>query len=420
MRTPSIPHRLVVRAFVIAAGLAIVATPLAAGVEPAAAMRFKPTSTLALAPGVTYQAGRMKVGGRTSIVRVVTLDPRHPAVRLKALLSNDKVVGRENSSHIAKRKSVPGMQAVVATNGDMSTRDRLDAYAAPQGLHIQDGELMVAQACARPTIGVDAGGNTRIGEVRVHVTLTELDKKIGKQVHRVNTHRDDAKVVLFTSRFAKSTKTAPGGVEVVLQMSDTLRPNGTQMVTVAGLRRGAGNTALQPGRAVLSVRSGNTNRWVGKLKPGEQLRLDTAVVRRVDRPCGGTIQAAGTWAGVIEALGGNHFTARDGRVAPPSRSVYPAGWQRHPRTNVGVTGDGRVVMVTVDGRQRGTTGLNLAQMGKLMLSLGARQSFNLDGGGSTVMARRFLKNGKFGVTNRPSDGRERDATQALAVFQVGP
>jgi hypothetical protein len=33
------------------------------------------------------------------------------------------------------------------------------------------------------------------------------------------------------------------------------------------------------------------------------------------------------------------------------------------------------------------------------------------------MARRFLADGRFAVTNRPSDGRERLATQALTVFQ---
>ena len=83
------------------------------------------------------------------------------------------------------------------------------------------------------------------------------------------------------------------------------------------------------------------------------------------------------------------------------------GSQRHPRTNVGVTDDGRVLMVTVDGRQPGySVGVSLAEMGQLMTSLGARDSFNFDGGGSTVMARRFLADGRFAVTNRPSDGRE--------------
>jgi hypothetical protein len=36
------------------------------------------------------------------------------------------------------------------------------------------------------------------------------------------------------------------------------------------------------------------------------------------------------------------------------------------------------------------------------------------------MARRFMSTDKFKVANKPSDGRERLATQALAVYQVIP
>ena len=78
-------------------------------------------------------------------------------------------------------------------------------------------------------------------------------------------------------------------------------------------------------------------------------------------------------------------------------------------------------MVTVDGRQSGySVGVTLAEMGRLMKSLGAKHAFNLDGGGSAVMARFKPQSGRFGVANRPSDGRQRPATQAFAVFRVTP
>ncbi len=72
--------------------------------------------------------------------------------------------------------------------------------------------------------------------------------------------------------------------------------------------------------------------------------LMTSVVRKVDNRCGGTIEAASGWAGIAEAVGGNQFTARDGKVAAPSRAQYPPSVQRHPRTGVGVTADGRVLI----------------------------------------------------------------------------
>jgi hypothetical protein len=301
----------------------------------------------------------------------------------------------------------------------MSTEGRQDAYAAPQSMAVSGGELLVAQACTRPTLGIDSAGVARIDDVRVHIMMSLPGRKVTKQVHRVNTHRDDVKPVLFTSRFARSTQTAPGGVEVVLSLPDMLRPSGVQDVQVLDVRHGAGNTLLEPGKAVLSVK-GSQNDWVRKLKPGQHMRLETSVVHKVNNSCGGIIDAAPGWGDTVEAIGGNHFTVRNGALAAPSKAVYLEGSQRHPRTNVGVTADGRVLMVTVDGRQPGySIGVNLTEMGRLMTSLGAVSAFNMDGGGSTMMGRRF-PGGKFRVTNRPSDGSERLATQALVAFAYTP
>jgi hypothetical protein len=204
----------------------------------------------------------------------------------------------------------------------------------------------------------------------------------------------------------------------VLKLEDTLRPNAVQRVKVVKVRRGGGNTRLRAGKAVLSVKNPKA-KWVYRLKVGQTMELATNVVRRVDKRCGGTIAVAGAWTDITEAVGGNHFTARNARVAAPTRTAYPSGVQRHPRSGVGVTGDGRILMVTVDGRRTASRGVTLAEMGQLMTSLGATDSFNLDGGGSTVMARRMLKSGEFKVANKPSDGRQRPATQALVVYRLG-
>jgi hypothetical protein len=306
---------------------------------------------------------------------------------------------------------------MVATNGDMSMRNRVDAYAAPHSMAVSGGELMVAHTCVRPTLGVDADGDVRIGNVRADVSVTPPGKKYTVRVHRVNTHRDDGLVVLFTRRFASSTRTT-GGREVVVDLQGKLEPNGTQRVRVVKVRK-AGNTPLRWGQAVISVKN-PSQKWVYRLKVGQSFELKTQVVRRVNKPCGGTVAAASAWSEITEAQGGNHFTLKNRKIAAPSKSKYPSGVQRHPRTGLGVTADGRVLMVTVDGRRTASKGVTLAEMGQLMKSLGAVHAFNLDGGGSTVMARHMVKSGTFQVANRPSDGRQRPATQAFAVFRVTP
>jgi hypothetical protein len=302
----------------------------------------------------------------------------------------------------------------------MAKRDAVNAYAAPIGMHISNGELMVAQACTRPSIGISRDGTARIDDVRVHVELTLPGRSVRRQVHRVNTNRDNSLVVLYTKRFAASTRTRSGGLEVILNLENKIHPKDSQVVKVVNIRRGGGNTKLRAGQAVLSSKAGS-NKWMRDLRVGDNMRLITRVVRYVNADCGGKIVEAPGWGDTMEAMSGNYATARNGKIAAPSRGVYLSGSQRHPRTGVGITANGQVLMVTVDGRQgRYSVGVTLAEMGRLMLSLGAKSAFNLDGGGSTVMARRYPATNRFKVTNRPSDGKERDATQALSVFQVRP
>ena len=192
------------RRLALATALAmLVAVPFASAAEAGITTSFKPDSTVQLAPGVTYKVGKMRTtGGLPQSVRVATVDPTHPGVQLKALLSNNKVVQREVVTKIALSRSRPGFRPMVATNGDMSVRNRVDAYAAPLSMAVSGGELMVAQACVRPTLGVDADGDARIGNVRADLSVVPPGKKYTVRIHRVNTHRDDGLVVLFTKRFA--------------------------------------------------------------------------------------------------------------------------------------------------------------------------------------------------------------------------
>lgn len=86
---------------------------------------------------------------------------------------------------------------------------------------------------------------------------------------------------------------------------------------------------------------------------------------------------------------------------------------RNPRTALGITAKGNILLVTVDGRQPGTSaGLSIEELRQLMLSLGAEDGINLDGGGSTTMV---INNQ---VVNSPSSKHNtlRPVSNALLIF----
>lgn len=83
----------------------------------------------------------------------------------------------------------------------------------------------------------------------------------------------------------------------------------------------------------------------------------------------------------------------------------------NPRTAIGSTGDGRLILFVCEGRNMtaNTPGFTLEETAKILLDLGCVEALNLDGGGSSCM----LVNGK--ETIKPSDGEQRLVTSAVVL-----
>jgi len=86
---------------------------------------------------------------------------------------------------------------------------------------------------------------------------------------------------------------------------------------------------------------------------------------------------------------------------------------RHPRTAIGIKADGKVILLTVDGRQENSAGMSLPELTKTMQWLGCVSAINLDGGGSTT-----LWTEKAGVINYPSDNKKWDHEGERKVANV--
>lgn len=90
----------------------------------------------------------------------------------------------------------------------------------------------------------------------------------------------------------------------------------------------------------------------------------------------------------------------------------------HPRTAVGIDRDTNTLLfLTIDGRQAHSRGYTMVELANLMLSLGAEDALNLDGGGSTTMVGPDAA-GVVGVRNSPSDGHQRKVPNGLEILLV--
>lgn len=91
-----------------------------------------------------------------------------------------------------------------------------------------------------------------------------------------------------------------------------------------------------------------------------------------------------------------------------------AGTSRQPRTAVGGTKDGKLMLLVCDGRgQNGSDGLTLSEMADIFVEAGMDYAINLDGGGSSAIV------GYDGqVYNSPSDGSQRSVPTVVVLSEA--
>ena len=118
---------------------------------------------------------------------------------------------------------------------------------------------------------------------------------------------------------------------------------------------------------------------------------------------------------IWQAAAGSQWLVRDGKDVTASASGS-YNIQRHSRTCVGITAEGKVVFMVLDGRQEPfSCGGSMHELAQIMLEAGCVAAVNLDGGGSTTYASRPEGSDKIEIINRPSDGSERSISSGLMI-----
>jgi phosphodiester glycosidase len=121
------------------------------------------------------------------------------------------------------------------------------------------------------------------------------------------------------------------------------------------------------------------------------------------------------WRNAHSILGAGPQLIKAGKIdITDKQEKIVAGFatDRHPRTALARLGSGKILLLTVDGRQPGVSvGMSLQMLAELLLEFGAVEAMNLDGGGSTTMVVQDK------VVNKPSDQTgERPVSDAILVF----
>ena len=369
----------------------IAVTTLLAGIFAAPASGA-PIRGQTLMPGVVYSRQVEFTSHGPVVVHVLSAPkPVGGLYQLKPVLSNNAIIGRERVTSM--QRSVSSAATVAGVNGDLfAWKD-----GNPTGALIRSGVLDSAPSAERSTVGIDTGGNLRVERIAMSGTWKGTGQRRRLGINEPVSKR----TTLYTPAWGSRTPAEPNAVAVTFQSFPAARPNTDLTAIVTQVAQG-GNQPIPPGGAVLVART-------------------DAQLLSQEAPVGMTLSVklllTPQWADVTDAVGGGPIVVRNGKPVFRSFELFTAAQlaTRNPRTAVGQTSDGRVVLVAVDGRQPGySTGLTNFELALLMMRLGAVTASALDAGGSTTMA----FDGK--LLNRPSDrGGERPVAEALLVFYYG-
>jgi hypothetical protein len=355
---------------------------------PAAAQRT------VLMPGVTYEKDIEFTPHGPVVVHVLRAPRPVGLLALKTVLSNDTILGRERVTAMQRR--VSALATVAGVNGDMFGWN--DGH--PSGMLVQNGVLVATPQPGRSSVGVQADGSLRVERVRFAGSWRGTSQRRPLQFNRPPGTNG---VALFTSAWGTATPAVGQAVAAVLNPFPPAVPGQELTSTATQIAQVSGRMAIPPGGAILLARGTGANALAQEAPLGTSVRI----LLTLTPPA---------WGQLPEAIGGGPVLVRDGKAVFRANEMFTISQlvPRHPRTGVGQTADGRLLIVAVDGRSGLSVGMTNFELALTMVRLGAVTASALDAGGSTTMA----FDGR--LLNRPSDASgERAVADGLFVFYYG-
>ena len=363
---------------------------VATAAVPCSGQQWDSSAVREVAPGVTHK--RLVANSGPWRVNVLEIDLRRPGLILRGVRAKDSAMTRETVSSMFARYKGPG-RAVAAINTDFfNTRNgesennvviegRID-----KGITITDSPHETFDN-VHYQFGVDWQNRPLLERFVVAATLHVPGRRPLK-LEGINAWPDSNTLVLYTSAYGAATPPDTAGRRPTLVPLRLLsQRDGTMTFAVGANAVEGGSLPLENGGVLAAsgsmrselrsiARRGGTVRVVARIQPAKT-KVRTIV---------------GGWPRVV--MNGRSVA----EYADIVEGVFPRFAGRNPRSAVGFSKDSSTLfLVTVDGRRQTDAGMTLPELARLMLSLGAHDAMNFDGGGSTTM----VVEGK--VVNRPSD-----------------
>ena len=348
-----------------------------------------------VAPETTYSKISLSSPIGPQSINAIEFNPKNEYVTLRAGLTKGNIYGTQTVANMANdfNKRNEG-QAIAAINADFFNFGE----GVPFGIFMDEGEILSTPPQYSVAFGLKADGTPFC---QSHGTIMNKTLIIGDyktQLSAINAQHGSSEnsIVLYNSLYGTSTHSKEDSVEVILTLLDgEFRHGETLSMKVDELRLKGGNTPIAKNKLVLSAR-GSYKDVLSALTEGQELSVQIAFNE--------------FWSDVVFAVAGSHLLLKDGEIYDAPNTELTA------RTLIGIKADGNVVFYTIDGKMKDfSIGATQKQAATIMRDLGCVDAINLDGGGSTTFAMRYLGSNTLKMINRSASAARAVANSAILV-----
>lgn len=403
--TTSLPRR--AAAFFLAVLLLL---PTAYAISPEEHLQ----STAQIVDGLTYRNTIQMINGSRVESFALELDPDSDAEPI-LVQGSGTIYGAASINKAVSTAQEAGYHVLGAINTDFFSL----STGVPLGIVIEDG-VYKSSTDGENAMAITDGEVSIIPSPRVSMSLYNQDTGYSLTPNFFNKGRSKTGGVYLLNEYFStvSTRSEGSGWYVRLRAlpdyytgrTPELTVNSTISLQVIDTYRSDTSTSLGPGEYLLTA--ADESGWEEAFfafQPGDRVTLSTS--------CSDYTLSRAQWAGGV-----GDIMVQNGRLTDTSSWTY-AKDGRQPRSALGITYDGSVVLYAVDGRQSGysvgLSQLDLAQ--EVMDSYRCETVVNLDGGGSTALSLWVPGTNAPALVNKPSDGRARScATYLLLVAKDRP
>ncbi|MEP6703729.1 MAG: phosphodiester glycosidase family protein [Acidobacteriota bacterium] len=362
--------------------------------------------------GVDYAHVDHKIGSDPVKINLLRLDLKK--VRLDVHHALDSVIGTETTSSIATRHG-----AVAAINAGFFRIDKSEFAGDAAGILMIDGRLLSESTNDRATvilINLENKTHVLFGHYSTETWIRFEKAERPTAISGINRERKNGEGIIYESLKQKAVGQM-GDVELWLgkcsrRQSESGSDRFIDCKNVEVVRDDSDAPKLKNPQFVLSldkefVQVNAVQEKLIALERNPNSKILVGIRIKDGKNCFAFTKDVDITNGVPQLI-------KNGKIDitwQQEKASKSFAEMRHPRTAVAKFRDGKFLMVTVDGRQPGiSVGMTLQELAEYILSLGATDAMNLDGGGSTTM---FL-DGK--VLNTPSDKEgERKVSDAVLV-----